>query len=72
MSQPGGLSSNSTGTSMLLKIACGPKHDRKKQYQEQKLVWRMRHDRQSRLSVIQRKGTQESQFHSYVHGCKHQ
>ena len=36
MSQPGGLSSNSTGTSMLLKIACGLKHDRKKQYQEQK------------------------------------
>jgi hypothetical protein len=60
MSQPGGLSSNSTGTSMLLKIACGLKHDRKKQYQEQKLVRRMGHDRQSRFSVIRRKDTQES------------
>ena len=45
---------------MLLKIACGLKHDRKKQYQEQKLVRRMGHDRQSRFSVIQRKDTQES------------
>jgi hypothetical protein len=60
MSQPGGLSSNPTGTSMLLKIACGLKDDRKKQYQEQKLVRRMGQDRQSRFSVIQRKDTQES------------